>query len=260
MTIPVEWGAAIGLALAAMLCGIGPLLLGSWWRRRTGAAFRAFGIGALVFFVSQVMLRLPWQIPLARSVRDRPDLVLPFLLFSAVTAALFEETGRWMAYRYLLRERSRRTGVMLGLGHGGFEAMLLVALPLAGLLVAWILASQGVISPGPTLDSVRRQTASLSFWNVQLATVERASGLAVHVGLSLMVLQAWLRRSLAWLFLAMALHFAINAIGASLIHVLRVYPVLAELIVAVLAAGVLLLGWRLAAEVTSGSSDAAGSR
>jgi uncharacterized membrane protein YhfC len=263
--IPLNWGAAAGLALAAFLCGVGPVLLAWWWRRRTGPSFRIFGIGALVFFVSQVVLRLPWQIPLARSFRDRPGLVLPFLLFSAFTAAVFEETGRWAGYRYLVRERSRRTGVMLGLGHGGFEAMLLVALPLASLLIAWWLASRGSISPGPTLESVRHQTASLDFWNIQLATLERASGLATHVGLSLIVLQVWLRRSLAWLLLAMALHFAINAIGASLVHSLRVYPLLAELVVAALAAGILLLGWKLTAgsaaaePVTSGSSGAAGS-
>ncbi len=96
----------------------------------------AFGAGALVFLVSQVILRLPWQIPLGRWVQEHQEWLIPFLLLSSLTAGLFEETGRWAGYRYLLKERSLRIGVMFGLGHGALEAILLAGLPLAGLLVA----------------------------------------------------------------------------------------------------------------------------
>jgi len=243
--LPLDPGAAAGLALAGSVCLAGPLLLAWWWRRRTGAPLTAFGAGVLIFFIAQIVLRFPWQIPLARRVQSHPELVFPFLVFSALTAGIFEETGRWLGYRYLLRERTPRTGVMLGLGHGGLESMLLVGLPLIGLLVAWVLASNGVIGPGEALESVRRQTAALDFWNVQLAALERASSLAAHVGLSLVVLQVWWRGGLGWLFLAMALHFAVNALAGTLMHYLRVSAVLTELVVALLSAGVLLLGWSL---------------
>jgi uncharacterized membrane protein YhfC len=262
-SLPLDSGAAAGLALAGGICLAGPLLLAWWWRRRTGAPFSAFGAGALVFFVAQVVLRFPWQIPLARRIQSHPELVFPFLVFSALTAGIFEETGRWLGYRYLLRERTPRTGVMLGLGHGGLESMLLVGLPLIGLLVAWVLASRGIIAPGDALESVRRQTSSLSFWNVQLAALERASSMAIHVGLSLVVLQVWLRGGLRWLFLAMALHFALNALAGTLMHHLRVSAVQTELVVGLLSGGVLLLGWKLAertARVTAESSGASGSR
>jgi uncharacterized membrane protein YhfC len=209
-------------------------------------SFRVFGAGALVFFVAQIVLRFPWQIPLGRSVQGHREWVVPFLLFSAFTAALFEEAGRWVGYRYLVRdERTRRTGVMFGLGHGGMEAILLVALPLAGLLVAWVMASRGMIPPGPALDAIGRQTAALGFWSVQLATVERASAMALHVGLALIVLQVWLRGSLRWLILAIGIHFAVNALGALLLHGLHLSAMLAELMVAVMALGVLAAGWRL---------------
>ena len=244
--LPLDLPAATGLALAGCICLAGPILLAFWWRRRTAVPLSAFGVGALVFFVSQVVLRFPWQIPLARRVQEHPRLLVPFLIFSALTAGIFEETGRWVGYRYLLRERSRRTGVMMGLGHGGSESILLVALPLLGLLGAWVLASRGMITSGPALESVRRQTAQLDFWNVQLAALERASSMATHVGLSLVVLQAWLRRSRRWLLLAIALHFAVNVVGATLVHQLGANAVLAELVVAALAVGVLRFGWRLA--------------
>lgn len=244
--IPFDPVAATGLAVAAAICLIGPVLLALWWHRRTGAPFRALGAGALVFFVSQVVLRLPWQIPLGRWIQEHREWLIPFLLFSSLTAGLFEETGRWAGYKYLLRsERSRRVGVMFGLGHGALESILLAGLPLAGLLVTWVMAARGLISAGPVLDGLRQQTATLDFWRIQLAALERASAMAVHVGLALIVLQIWIRGGIRWLVLAILLHFAINSIAAILVLELRLSHWIGELVLVGMAAAVLTLGWRL---------------
>lgn len=239
---------ATGLALAAGICLIGPILAALWWHRRSRAPLTALGAGALVFFVSQIILRLPWQIPLGRWVQEHSEWLIPFVLFSSLTAGLFEETGRWVGYRYLLsKERSRRIGVMFGLGHGALEAILLAGLPLAGLLVGWVMAARGLVPAGPALDGIRQQVAALDFWKVQLAALERASAMAVHVGLSLIVLQVWLRGGIKWLLLAILLHFAVNAVAAILVLRLQLSPVIGELVLVVMAAAVLTLGWRLSA-------------
>ena len=245
--VPFDPAVATGVAVAAGVCLIGPILAGLWWHRRTAAPLAAFGAGALVFFVSQVVLRLPWQIPLGRWVQEHPQWLIPFLLFSSLTAGLFEESGRWAGYRHLLRkERSLRIGVMFGLGHGALEAILLAGLPLAGLLVAWVMASRGMIPSGRALEAVRQQTAALDAWRVMLAALERASAMAAHVGLSLIVLQVWRRGGLRWLVLAIALHSAVNAVAAILVLVLHLSPLIGELVLVVLAVAVLVTGWRLA--------------
>ena len=245
--VPFDPAAATGLAVAAGVCLIGPILVALGWHRRSRAPLAAFGAGALVFLVSQVILRLPWQIPLGRWVQAHPDWLIPFLLFSSLTAGLFEESGRWLGYRHLLRkERSLRIGVMFGLGHGALEAILLAGLPLAGLLVSWVMAARGLIPPGMALDAVRQQTAAVDGWKVLLAAVERASAIAAHVGLSLIVLQVWMRGGLRWLALAIALHFTVNAAAAILVIALHLSPLVGEAVLVVLAVGVLALGWRLA--------------
>ena len=237
---------ATGLAVAAGACLIGPIVACLWWHRRSGAPLAAFGAGALVFLVSQVILRLPWQIPLGRWVQVHQRWLIPFLLFSSLTAGVFEETGRWVGYRYLLRkERSLRIGVMFGLGHGALEAML-AGLPLASLLVAWVMASHGLLPSGPALEGVRLQTAALNAGKVLLAALERASAMTAHVGLSLIVLQVWMRGGMRWLALAVALHFAVNAVAALLVLTLRLSPLIGELVLVAMALGVLTLGWRLA--------------
>lgn len=245
---PFDPQAATGLALAAGLCLIGPVLVALWWHRRTGAPFKALGAGALVFFVSQIVLRFPWQVPLGRWVQGHSEWLIPFLLFSSFTAGLFEETGRWAGYRYLLKdERSRRIAVMFGLGHGALEALLLAGVPLAGLLVGWVMAARGLVPAGPALDAIRQQTAGIDFWKVQLAALERASAIAVHVGLALIVLRVWTRGGLRWLVLAILLHFAVNAVGAILVLTLKLNPLMGELVLVAMALAVLTLGWRLSA-------------
>ena len=253
--VPFDPAAATALAVTAGICLVGPVLVALWWHRRSRAPLAAFGAGALVFLVSQVILRLPWHIPLGRWVQTHADWLIPFLLLSSLTAGLFEETGRWVGYRRLLRkERSLRIGVMFGLGHGALESILLAGLPLAGLLVTWVMASRGMIPPGPALEAVRQQTAAIDGWKVLLAAVERASAIASHVGLSLIVLQVWLRGGLRWLALAIALHFAVNAAAAILVIALHLSPVIGEAVLVVLAFGVLGLGWRL----TRQAEDAGG--
>jgi uncharacterized membrane protein YhfC len=135
---------------------------------------------------------------------------------------------------------------MFGLGHGALESILLAGLPLAGLLVTWVMASRGLIPAGPVLEGVSQQTAALDFWRVQLAALERASAMAVHVGLALIVLQMWIRGGIRWLLLAILLHFAINSIAAILVLELRLSQWIGELLLVAMAAAVLTLGWRLA--------------
>jgi uncharacterized membrane protein YhfC len=246
--IPFDRLDATGLALAAGVCLVGPVLAALWWHRRTGAPFKALAAGALVFFVSQIVLRFPWQVPLGRWVQGHSEWLIPFLLFSSFTAGLFEETGRWAGYRYLLKEeRSRRVAVMFGLGHGALEAILLAGVPLAGLLVGWVMASRGLVPAGPALDTLQQQVAGIDFWKVQLAALERASAISAHVGLALIVLQVWTRGGMRWLVLAIFLHFAVNAVAAILVLTLKLNPLMGELVLVGMALAVLTLGWRLSA-------------
>ena len=191
--------------------------------------------------MAQVILRFPWQIPLARSIYHHPKWLIPFLLLSALTAGLFEETGRWLGYRLLIREPSMRTGTMFGLGHGGLESILLAGFPLASLAVTWMLAANGSLE-GPGLESVRQRTSGLDFWSAQLPALERAGAILFHVGCALIVLRGWISRRVGWLALAIGLHFGVNAVTALLIFVYRVQPLTAELVFVALAVAVLAVG------------------
>ncbi|HEX3345027.1 MAG TPA: YhfC family glutamic-type intramembrane protease [Polyangiaceae bacterium] len=210
-----QWSVAVALALAATASMVGPVLVALWWRRRSGAPMSVWGAGALVFVVSQCVLRLPWQIPLGiwMGPRIHGSRVLSFgwIAASALTAGVFEEVGRWGGYRWIVKkERSFRTGVMFGLGHGGIESMLLVGLTLFGTLATYTLvavAPSVLKLPPETLEKLVTAMSALHPGDFTAAVVERVMALTFHVAASLLVLQCFVGGSKAWVVLAVLLHF-----------------------------------------------------
>jgi uncharacterized membrane protein YhfC len=212
--------AALAAGAAAAL--LGPVLVALGWNRRSGAPMSVWAKGALVFFVSQCVLRLPWQVPLGVWLRPhlKDSYVLGYLWIgvSSLTAGLFEELGRWAGYRWLVKgERSFRVGVMFGLGHGGIEAMLLVGLSLAGSLVLYVLFAAGH-APSMSADAHDKLVTAMSALRAQdlaASIAERVMAMTVQVALSLVVLEAIVRASKAWLVAAVATHFAVDFFSVS---------------------------------------------
>ena len=238
--------ALLFLTLAAGLVALlAPAWLAAAWRHRTQVPLRVFFYGMLTFFVFQPVLRMSWQIPLYRWLAHDPRWHLPMLVFAALTAGLFEECGRWVAFRYLLPKRhDAPTAVMLGLGHGGLEAMLLVGVGFLALGTAYLLAHAGVVVPEGVQSLVGSQFAGMTLASPVLALLERTSALAAHVGLSLIVLQTFVRGTKRWLVYAIALHFVFDLVVVLLTRYWHVDTVLVEATLFVCSAVLLLLGIR----------------
>ncbi|AFQ52125.1 membrane protein [Burkholderia cepacia GG4] len=224
---------------------IGPPLLAIAWRRRTRVPLRAFFCGMLIFFVFQPVLRLSWQIPLFRWLGPDPDWHLPMLVFAAFTAGLFEECGRWVAFRYLLAgRRDPRTAVMYGLGHGGLEAMLLVGIGFLALCGGYLLGRAGVVTSAGVQSLVASQFSGMTLASPFLALLERVSALAAHVGMSLIVLQTFVRGTKRWLAYAIAIHFGIDLVVVLLSRYWHVDAMLIEAILLVCSLAILWAGIR----------------
>jgi uncharacterized membrane protein YhfC len=212
-----DLGVALGLLASGLVALLLPLALGFWLWRKHGASWRAWLIGAGTFVVAQLVLRLPWQIPLGLWLKPKlgdPAWLYGWLALSAFTAGLFEETGRWAAYRWAWKDRGVKGAVMMGVGHGGIEAQLLVGLSLIGNLVLYLMLTHGV---APTLppeadQAVRQQFGALTPGLALLAGVERVLALGLHVTCSVLVLRA-MREGARWLLGAMALHATANLVA-----------------------------------------------
>jgi uncharacterized membrane protein YhfC len=253
------WVAVTVLALAVEI--VAPPVAGWVAGRRLGVGWRYFWFGALVFFVSQIVTRVPLvqvgQALLTDALRTSTVLQWTWLLALSYSAGLFEESGRWLGYRWLFRpeERTWRPAVMYGLGHGGLESMVLIAglgaLSLAGLLAA----SSADLSqvPPEQREAIAAQLAAVAeqpAWSPLLGAWERLSAIALHVGLSLIVLRAFRRAAWVWLLAAILCHGTVNAVAVGLIQVMggtanTAGLLLVELVITLMAVAVLWVGLRL---------------
>lgn len=204
-------------AIAIVFFIVMPLVLGALAHRRLGVSWRYFGYGALIFFLFQIITRVPAvtviQGALAEQLRTSQALQLGFGAALALTAGLFEEVGRYVGYRWLMRreEKTWSKAIMYGLGHGGIESMLLIgARGLLQLISLLLLAARGLDSiPAPQRAQAAQQLAALAsgpVWTPLLGIWERTWAIIFHVALSVLVLQVFRRNNIRWLWLAILLH------------------------------------------------------
>lgn len=203
-----------------------PVVVGFYIRRRYGVGWRIFLYGALIFFLFQLITRVPAvqiiQALLAPSLQASPLLRNAWLVTLALTAGLFEEIGRYVGYRFFIRRRLNwRVALMFGAGHGGLESILLVGgLTILGLVNVIVVsrfdpAQVGVTTPEGVLafEQARAQIAAVDWWTPFLGAYERFITLFFHIALSVLVLQTFLRRSWLWLGLAIVLHAALDLVA-----------------------------------------------
>jgi uncharacterized membrane protein YhfC len=225
-------------------------------RRRVG--WRYFGYGALIFFLFQMITRVPLVGYLSGLLQGALIQSLPLQLvwFTALvlTAGLFEEVGRYAGYRWLMRneEKTWSKAVMYGLGHGGIESMLLVGLGMFNILVMVLLPLDQL--PAQARPQVTQQLAAIAStpaWLLPLGAWERLWALPAHVALSVVVLQVFRRKNIAWLWLAIGLHALLDAMtGVAAFHAqlgldAMTASLLTEGLVALCGLAGLWLIWRL---------------
>ncbi len=226
-----------------------PFAIGHWLFRRRRVDWGLFLVGATTFVLSQVG-HIPFNAAIFSRVPGLGESVLATAIFAGLSAGIFEEVARALTYRFWARGASRRVdGLMVGLGHGGIEAILLGFLVLIN---GYFLVRAGTGSPSPlipaaqepiiaaTLENLRDQSP----WWLLTGAVERLFALALHLALSLLVLRAVRERRATLLLAAIGWHGLTNA-GAVLL-VARAGVLAAEgfLLLVALASVGLIWRWR----------------
>ncbi len=223
-------------ALNALLMIAMPLGLGVYLARSLRTEWKLFGIGAVAFVASQV-LHIPfnhWVLSpgierLGLSGAESGIRLVTLAVFYGLSAGVFEESARYLAYRFWLKEEKNwKSALMLGAGHGGIEAILLGALALYALIQALVLrgADLATILPPEQIELARSQLQT--YWSLPwhlavMGAVERVGALCFHLSASVLVLQAFTRRNLLWVGGAIIWHTTINAVALFSIQVWGIY-------------------------------------
>jgi len=185
-------------------------------------AVRNMLVGAAVFLVFSQVLEKALHVYLLKTNPTTAAWLkthgVAFALYGCLAAGLFEEVGRYLGMRLLVRPTGNPgTAVSYGIGHGGIEAVLIGARAAAQLFLFATMLNAGrletALAPSlspDTLAHLRTMLEQLTPVTVASAAVERLVALLIQIALSLVVWRAVERRQLALLALAVALHALID--------------------------------------------------
>lgn len=209
--------AQLAAMAATVLLSIGfPVVLLILWRRRTHAPFAAAAVGAGIFLVFALVLEQLLHALVLRPGGYVMQHAWAYVLYGALAAGVFEETGRYVGFRFLLKKHSgRETGVMYGIGHGGIEAVLVAGVTAVANLIAAVQYNSGALAAGSAYEKAGQAIAATPAALLAVSGVERVIVVCFHIALSVLVFEAVKRPGKGWLYpLAIALHAGLDVFAA----------------------------------------------
>ncbi len=260
---PVGTVPMVCLILGTVIWIAAPTALALVWKIRKKEPVTTILIGAAAFLLFALVLEKPIQnVLLFPAAMGLPDHAVsrffggsPVLLALAagLFPGLFEETGRLVAFRTVLkRRRNRETSISCGIGHGGFEVVLILVITYIQYIVYAVMINTGTFqalvdrvaaqAPEQTAAAgeIAAMLAAFSPADLGLAFVERVFAVLFHVGASILVFYACRDRRRFWLYpLAVILHTAMDfAAALSLFKVVELSPWALEGVAAVVGLSV----------------------
>jgi uncharacterized membrane protein YhfC len=211
------------MGVSAVLSAAIPAALLLYFRKKKKADILPFFIGCAVFILFALVIEgavnsLLFSSPAGAAIQSKPLLLA---LVGGLMAGLFEETGRFAAFRTVLRGRRENdaNSLMYGAGHGGIEAMLVLgASMITNIVFATAINSGGASlsaltagAPEETLKAIG-QLADVPSWTFLLGIIERCLAITLHIALSVIVWFGAKEPGKLWLYpLAIALHALTDA-------------------------------------------------
>lgn len=248
----------IALGLGVLLAVIIPIAIALIWKFWKHEKFTTILVGAATFVLFALILEKTIQNALvfpttmglpdhaaSQFINARPIL---WALVLGLFPGVFEETGRLVAFKTILRNRrNRETSISYGIGHGGFEVILVLGINYIVYIVYAVMINTGtfqgiidqVAEQAPFQEEAIRaladQLAVFSFADIGTSMFERVFAFLFHVGASILVFYAARDKGRFWLYpLAILLHTALDSLaGLNMAKVVQLSaPALEAMVVA----------------------------
>lgn len=253
----------IWMILGLLIFTIVPIVLSIVWLVKKKERITTILIGAVCFILFALILEKPIQNVLAfPTALGLPNHALsnffnanPILLafVAGLFPGLFEETGRFVAFKTILRKRkNRETSISYGIGHGGIEVVVLLGLTYINYIIYALMINSGLmqttinqmmeIAPEQVgqLEEIIVMLTTFSGITLLISVVERIFAVMFHIGASILVFYACKDKSKMWLYpLAIILHTLMDFIAVMVIfNVISISDLGLELIIAILGMAV----------------------
>ena len=186
--------------------------------------------GAVGFIVSARMLELGVHYvciivnnPVSRFINGN---TVAFVLYGITMAGVFEECGRYIVLKTIMKKnRTRENAVLYGIGHGGIEILAILLPLMITYLVIAVLFSQGDVEHALSSLKITEETAAAALPSVQSAAsfdyaimamnvIERLFAMSLHIGLTVIVYYGVINGKKTCLPLAILLHMLMDTFPA----------------------------------------------
>ena len=255
----VSTGSMILMAFNAVLGIAIPVALAWYLVRKHHAKLSTILIGAGTFIVFALVLegilhQLVLKGPHGEAIMAN---TLLYAVYGGLAAGVFEETGRFLSMKFLMKKEPTEPlpGVAYGIGHGGVEMLIIFGITMISNLAVSFLINSGMSAvlfakvPDESVAQLQAQLdalQALSAGTLLMGLWERFSALILHLGFSMLVWAA-VRKGGKWLWLfpaAIALHALVDAGVVMLSKSVGTLPL--ELIVTAQAVAVGAIGYMVA--------------
>lgn len=209
----------ISMVITLLMVFIFPMGLWIYFYKKEKISGIAVLVGAITFIVSQLVLRMP----LLQLIQGQSwyevigNNVWLTSLFLSLTAGIFEETGRFLSFKLLLRRKLKwENGIAFGIGHGGIEAILLTGLTYINNIVFSLMINLGAFDQiSGTLTSQLSDYIVSGLINTNpimflMAGMERVFAIIAHIAFSIIVLYGVKYRKGVYLVYAIIGHTLLN--------------------------------------------------
>ena len=220
------------LIITVVLMAAIPVVCFILWRRkhreRTNSSWLI--AGAVGFMVSARVLELGVHYfcimadnPVSRFINGS---TAAFVLYGTVMAGVFEECGRHIVLKHIMKKhRTRENAVMYGIGHGGIEILAVILPAMITYLAVAVMFSKGNTEEALNALKITEDTAAAALPSVQAAAafdyaamamnvIERLLAMLLHIGLTVIVYYGVINARKGFLPLAILLHMAMDTFPA----------------------------------------------
>ena len=217
----VSVGSVSGMIFSLVVAFGIPIGLMAYLMRKKKADFFSFATGLIFFILFALFLEnIAHSVVFSATGALITGNLFFYALYAGLMAALFEETGRYLAMRYVMRRHlTKENALMYGVGHGGIEAMFLLGLTSINNLVNATMINSGAMTGVlADLDEAACQTAVQSLaalWQTPAylffaAGFERVMAILLHISLSVLVFRCVREKNARWYGAAFGAHFAVD--------------------------------------------------
>lgn len=219
----------LGVGAAVFL--VVPIVIAIIWKKKKKEPFTTILIGAatfMVFVIAEKIIQsffITDSTPMGAFINARP---LLWAFTVGFFPGIFEETGRLVAFKTLLKKRTQReTAISYGIGHGGLaEVSIIMTYTMISYIAFGVLINTGMfneildqareLAPNQLaqMEGIGTQLTEFSIITLLIIMFERVFAVFYHIGASILVFYACKDKKKFWLYpLSVVIHGLIDTMG-----------------------------------------------